>query len=266
MIKFLAILHDTFLEVKDRKVFYVFIAITVIMVLVFGILPGAVKIGGQGLLEQDFLDPEIVTEFLSRFFDGFFGFFIFLMVFGSAGLIPAYLRKGRVELNLSKPLGRPRLISFKFISVFLVKITIIVISLSLVWLTICLRAGFYYGDYWYGILLLIVQFLMVYGIVFFFGVLSNSTVAAIMGYFVLRIGSDLLSGREILYSFLGDSVWKNIFDVAYNILPKFGEFSSNYISLMTGDGLGDAYAIWSTFLFSAVLYSLALLYCNRKDY
>ena len=49
MNKFLAILHDTALEVKDRKVIWVFGFITVIMVIVFGILPGAVSIGGQGI-------------------------------------------------------------------------------------------------------------------------------------------------------------------------------------------------------------------------
>jgi ABC-type transport system involved in multi-copper enzyme maturation permease subunit len=266
MHKFLAILSDTVLEIRDRKIIYVFIAITIIMILVFGILPGAININGQNVLQKEMLDPDMVAEFLSRFFDGFFGFFIFLIVFGSAGLIPAYLRKGRVELNLSKPLSRMKLITYKYISVFLTMIAIMIISLSLVWLTICLRGGIFYGYYWYGAMLLTVQLLMVYGIIFFFGVLSNSTVAAIMGYFVLRIGSDLLSGREIIYPLLGDSVWKTILDSAYNVLPKFGEFSKNYISLMTGKGLGDTFALWTTFLFSAILFLLALIYFNRKDY
>ncbi len=266
MNKFLAILYDSFLEVKDRKIFYLYLLIAAVMVLFFAVIPGSLKINGRGIIESGIVDEAMITDVLAHFFNGFFGFMIFLMVFGSAGLVPSFLRKGRVELNLSKPINRYWLISMKFFAVFLIMIAILTLVATVVWLTISLRTGLFFGGYFYGLLLSFVQFLIVYSIVFIIGILTNSGAAAIMGYFIIRIGAGLLAGREVIYGFLGDSVWKTILDVLYHILPKIGEMSGNYISLMTGNGPGDIYPVWSSLFFAAAVFLLALLYFNRRDY
>ena len=191
---------------------------------------------------------------------------ILLMVFGSAGLLPSYLRKGRVELVLSRPISRFRLLTMKFIAVYLVMIFILAVVSTIIFLTMSLRLGGLSGDFFFGLLFAFLQFLIVYAIVFFIGVISNSGAAAIMGYFMIRIGAGLLESREAIYSLLGDSIWKTILDTVYHIFPKIGEMSGNYISILNGRGFGEFYPVWSSLLFAAVAYLLTLLYFNRKDY
>jgi ABC-type transport system involved in multi-copper enzyme maturation permease subunit len=203
---------------------------------------------------------------LAHFFDGFFGFLIFLMVFGSAGLVPSYLRKGRVELNLSKPVGRPLLISLRFVSVYLVMTVILIVVATLVWLTIGMRSGFFMWRYFYGLGLAAFQFLIIYAIVFFLGIMTHSAAAGIMGYFMLRIAAGLLAGRAVIYPLLGDSIWKTILDSLYHVLPKIGETSANFLSLLGGQGLGDLYPLWSSLLFALALFVLALWIFQRRDY
>jgi len=266
MNKFLAILYDSYLEIKDRKIFYLYLAVTLIMILIFSLLPGSLNINGEHIMDSGLIDQATIDRVVAGFFDQFFGFMIFIMVFGTAGLLPSYLSKGRVELVVSKPIERFRLILMKFISIYLVSCLILIVTTSLIWLAMSLRLGSITTNFFYGLLLALVQFFIVYAIIFILGLLFNSGAGAIIGYFILRVGSDLLSHREVVYDFLGESVWKFILDTAYNILPKLGEMSDNYNSLMRGRGLGDSYALWSSLLFGGTMILLGLIYFNRKDY
>ena len=265
MNKFKAIFIDSLLEVRDRKIFYLYLLVTLVVVLVLVLLPNF-KIDDVDLFESGVIPPEMMSEAVSRFFDQFFGFMIFLMVFGSAGLLPSFLAKGRIELTLSKPIDRYRLLSMKFVSVFIIMCAILAILTSLIWLILSFRLG---GISWYfllGLLFAFVQFFAVYSIVFMLGVTTNSAAVAIMGYFILRVTTGLLAEREALYRFLGDSVWKKSLDVVYHILPKIGEMGENYVPLMKGQGLAEAYPVYSTLGISVALILITLLIFNRRDY
>lgn len=273
MNKFRAILYDTFLEAKDRKIFYLYWVVTIIMVLVFALMP-SMQINGQEIFHQGtgddssggLFDQSMIANIIAHFFDGFLGFMIFLMVFGSAGLVPSFLGKGRVELVLAKPIDRYRLMAMKFLAVYIVTAAVLAMATTLIWLTLSLRLGMADPHFFFGLAFALMQFLLVYAIVFALGIVSNSAAVAIMGYFMLRIATDLLSGREVVYPFLGKSIWKTVLDTLYHLLPKMREMSNNYVPLMTGRGIEGIYPIWSSLLFGLAIFAAALLYFSRKDY
>ncbi|UCD17067.1 MAG: hypothetical protein JSV44_11535 [Candidatus Zixiibacteriota bacterium] len=265
MNKFRAILYDSFLEIKSGKMLYLYGAVMLIMVLIFILVP-SIKINGENLFESGILSPGMITRGMAHFFSGFWGFALFLMVFGSAWLLPAYLGKGRIELTLSKPISRMKLLSMKFATVFLVKISILALMSIIIWLAIALRLGAFSMQFFFGLFFSFLVFANIYALVFFIGVLSRSGALAVMGYFVIKFSTDLLAGRELVYGFLGDSSWKTVLDTAYQILPKIGEMDDNYISLISGDGFTNTYAIWTTLAFSAIIFLLTLLIFHRRDY
>lgn len=265
MSKFMAVMGDSLLEVRDRKIFYLYWAVTLVMLLVFALTPN-LKVNGNDIFGSLSSSPETIMQVQSGFFDGFFGFMLFLMVFGSAGLVPSFLSKGRVELTLSKPISRYRLLSMKFLSVFIIMCGILIVSTTILWGVLSFRLGVTSGYFFYGLLFACLEFLAIYAIVFFLGAIAHSSVVAIMGYFIIRVGSDLLANREVVYRFLGDSIWKTILDTAYHILPKIGEMSDNFGSLMMGHGLVRAYPIYSTLGISLVIFLIALLVFRRRDY
>jgi len=265
MNKFAAILYDSFLEIKSGKVIYLYAAVTLIMILIFALVP-SMNINGENMFDSGLLSEQMVSGIFAHFFSGFFGFVIFLMVFGSAWLLPSYLSKGRSELILSKPIGRPALMLMKFTSVFLIKAAILALISTAIYIILAIRLGSFSIQYFYGLFIAFIILLIVYSIVFVIGILSRSGALALMGYFVVSIASGLLSNREMVYGFLGDSVWKKILDVTYHILPKFNDIDSNIISLMNGQGFVDGYAIYSSLGFSVVIYLIALLIFRRRDY
>jgi len=80
--KFNAVFLDSLLEIKSRKIIYIYAVITAFMILLFALIP-AMQIQGENLFESDLLGAGLLDTILSHFFDGFIGFVIFLMVFGS---------------------------------------------------------------------------------------------------------------------------------------------------------------------------------------
>jgi len=265
MNKFFAILYDTFLEIRSGKIIWLYAAVMVVLVLVFSLFP-SIKIDGTGLDDINLLSPEMASDMIAFFFNGFFGFVIFLMVFGSAWLLPSYLNKGRIELVLSKPIDRFKLLSMKFLAVYLIK-SLILIAMSVpIWIVLSIRLDNFSGYFFIGLLYGCLQFLAVYVIVFAFGLFGRSGALAVMGYFIVGIVTGLLSNREVVYNFLGDSVWKTIIDIVYYILPKLNEMDANFKPLMTGEGFIDTFSIYTTFGFSAVLFLLTLLIFKKRDY
>jgi len=263
--KFNAVFLDSLLEIKSRKIIYIYAVITAFMILLFALIP-AMQIQGENLFESDLLGAGLLDTILSHFFDGFIGFVIFLMVFGSAFLLPSYLGKGRIELTLSKPISRWQILTMKFISIYLIHMVILLLTVFLIWLTISLRLGSFSWSILFGTFFSFVHFLFIYAFVFAVGALTRSGALAIMGYFAVRFAANLLESREIAYQFLGDTVWTSILDWMYYLFPKYGEVGNNFLSLMRGDGFVNFFSIYTTFIFSAVLYGLTLYIFSRRDY
>jgi ABC-type transport system involved in multi-copper enzyme maturation permease subunit len=265
MHSFLAIMRDTFLETRDRKIFYLYFAVA-LLILLFVLLIPDFQVNGVDLLHSGALTPEMISQGVARFFGGLFGFFVFLLVFGAAGLAPSFLGKGRIELSISKPISRYRLLLMKFVSIYAIMAAILTVTTTLIWLASSTRLGVFQMSYFAGLSIYLLQFLFIYGLVFIIGVASNSGAAAIMGYFIVRIGTDLLAGRKAIYGLLGDSIWTKILDGLYHIFPKFGEIADNCTPLMTGQGLSNSYAIYSTLGISIIFILVALFIFNRNDY
>ena len=187
------------------------------------------------------------------------------MSVGAAGLLPSYLNKGRIELNLSKPISRIKLLLMKFSSVYLIMIAVMTLMCLPLWLVLSFRLDGPIWSFFPGLLVAFIEFLVIYSIVFILGLLSNSTAVAIIGYFALSIVTGLLAKREFVYNFLGKA-WQVSFDTIYNILPKMDQISDNIVSLILSSGLANFYAIWSSVLFAAVMILVSILVFRKTDY
>ena len=265
MAKFAAVLFDTFLEIRAGKIFWVYWIVTAVVILVFSLLPG-LEVNGQKIIGGDAFAPEMINYGIAMFFNSFFGFMLFLMVFGSAGLIPAYLSKGRAELALSKPMNRYILILNKFAAIFIIMAVIFALSSGLLWGLLSFQLEHFSAYFFYGLLLAFVKFFIIYGIVFFLGIAFNSPAAAIMGYFVIWIFSKLMTMREFVTKVIDNKIYSTILDTLYHIFPKFDDISGIFVTLISGQGINNWYPIWSSVLFSVALILLGLLIFNRRDF
>lgn len=264
MRKFMAILYDTFLEVVHRKMLYLYGAVTFIVLLIFILIPN-IQIDGQSIIDDDPLIMGFIGEVLARFITGYFDFSILLMVFGSAGLLPAYLNKGRIELNLSKPISRPSLLMMKFTSVYFIMISILILMCLPLWAVLSIRLGDVMWSFFPGLGMAFVEFFMIYCILFILGLVSRSTAVGIIGYFAISMGTSLLAKREFAYSILNET-WQTVLDTIYHILPKLSEVSDNTLTVIQNVGITNSYAIWSSLLFCVILILGSIYIFMKKDY
>jgi len=264
MNRFSSILADSVLEISSRWVIYLYLAVTLVAAFFLAVLP-SFTIEGEDIFESGMISPDMIGMFVVYFYSGYWGFFILLMIFGSAWLVPSYLGRGRIELTLSKPVRRMSLLGMKFVSVFLVKAVLLSLSTVVIWVVLSIRLGSFSLNFVPGLAMAWLVFLVVYAIVFSIGVVSRSGALAIMGYLVISIAAKLLAGRELVYQFLGKS-WQIILDTIYHIVPKMGQMEDSYGTLMAGEGFADFYPVWSSLLFAAVVVMGALLVFNRRDW
>jgi ABC-type transport system involved in multi-copper enzyme maturation permease subunit len=265
MNKFTAILYDTLLEIRSGKMLYIYGVVTFFMVVIIALVP-SIQIGGEQIFESGMFADSLISGASSIFFDKFLGFIVFLMYLGTAWLIPSFLKKGRIELTLSKPISRFSLLSMKFIAVYLIMITLLAIIALIIWLMLSIRLESFSVNLFAGLISAFTEYLVIFTIIFALGVITRSGAFSLMGYFVLKIVAGLLVSREIAYNFIGDSVWKTIIDTLYHILPKFSEMSDSFTALVEGTARVDYYPIYSTLAFTAALYLITLLVFQKRDY
>ncbi len=265
MNKFLAILYDTFLEIKSGKIIYLYGALTLVTFVGMALAP-QFQIDGRDIIADGMVPQEMMSMAQAYFYKSFLGFYVLLMLFGTAWLLPRYLGKGRVEIALSKPIGRIPLAGMKFIAVFCIMSAILILGTMPIWLILSIRLDIFSMTYFGGLLYAMLDFLLLYGLIFSLGLISRSGAVSLIGYFVLLVASGLLAQRMMIYDFLGDSIWKTILDVTYHILPKYGEFGENYLTILTDWSIKQIYPVWSTILITVVIWGLAAFIFTRRDY
>lgn len=264
MHKFRAILYDTMLEIMHRKMLYVFAIVTVLITLVFLAMPG-LSVNGESILDSDPTSQEFAKTLVAQFLSQYIGFVLFFLVFGAAGMLPSYLNRGRVELNLSKPISRTGLLLMKFAAVYLIMVALMALMCLPLWLALSIRLEGIIWSFLPGFLIACIDFAIIYSIVFLLGLISSSTAVAIIGYFALSVATGLLSKREVIYQLLGET-WQKILNTVYHILPKMNQVEENITSLMQSNGLDNIYAIWSSLVFAVVMMLLAIYFFRKKDY
>jgi len=266
--KFLAILMDSFLEIKSRKILYVLgfvLGISLlILVLVFLATPN-LEVDGNEIFRPEMLDTDMGGEIYAMMFRKLLGFTLFLLAFGAAWVLPSYLSKGRIELILSKPISRISLLLMKFGAVYLNLIVFLTIMTVTLWLTFSIGLGIFKFGFFSGLLLAYAQFFVIYSVIFFLGLIGNSGALALIGYIVINYAQWIVSGRGIIFNFLEGTNWEYLYIGIYHALPKLEGISDNISLAIQGHPL-NFYPIWSSILFAFLILSVSVFIFRRRDY
>ncbi|HLG42686.1 MAG TPA: ABC transporter permease [Planctomycetota bacterium] len=122
---------------------------------------------------------------------------VVLALIVTAGMVPNLLHRGTIEFWLSKPVGRTQLVALKFIGgiVFIVPIGLAILGGS--FLVLSLRSG--YWNWWYlaSLGVFISYFAILHALSMLFGMMTRSTVAALLLTAVVWVLSSVVyQGRK----------------------------------------------------------------------
>lgn len=121
---------------------------------------------------------------------------LLLGLFATASLLPGLLERGQVDLMLSKPLSRTRLLVGHVLGVLLVVAALAVYLLGAVWLVMSLKAGIWRFQFLLSLLAVIAMFGVMYSVMALVAVSTRSTALALIVSYGLIFASIILQFKE----------------------------------------------------------------------
>ena len=247
---------------------------------------GALTISKQGTLGFTLY---IIEE---RIINGFGAALALLIgVILTAFFVPNLLRKGSVDLIISKPIGRTLLLVYKYIGGLTFMFVISLFTIGGVWLVVALRSGYWDPTFLILIPILTFTFAILYSVSVLLAVLTRSPIVAMLGTLAFMFLVWLAGWGKTLVDLMrveGDEDemphWLvTIINAANTVLPRYRDLDVITSKLIIDGTLTPAearfvspvalvdYPAWSSTIgislaFIAVMLAIACWRFNKRDY
>ncbi len=258
------IVRDTMTEALDRKIIWVFGIIAVFATL-FALAPVAIdaQFGGQ---EFDVTEMGEETSGLRiRGYDTLMWFLIFLSVMATAGTIPNMLIRGRADFYLSKPISRTSLLVSKVLGIWLVYGGLMTAVVGIVFIVSSIVFGVFDSSIWFVIVGNMLLFLIWLSITSVAGILSGTAGMSMMAAFGCWAAQWLLGFHDQVKMVVDSKAVTGFVDGLYYIFPKTGEISDLIVAYADGR-VNSWMPLWSSLIFAAVMFAIAIVSFRRRDY
>jgi ABC-type transport system involved in multi-copper enzyme maturation permease subunit len=247
---------------------------------------GTVTISKRGTLGQTlyFIEDQIINGLGA-------GVALLIGVIITAFFVPNMLRKGSLDLLISKPIGRTPLLIYKYVGGLTFIFLVSTFTIGGVWLVIALRSGFWDPTFLILIPILTFSFAILYSVSVLFGVLTRSPIVAMLGtigfMFVVWLagwGKRFVELSRTEPDEGGMPSWLvTIIDAANTVLPRYKDLDTITSKLIIDGTLTPAearfaspvsmleYPSWTTtvgtsLVFIAVMLALACWRFRKRDY
>jgi ABC-type transport system involved in multi-copper enzyme maturation permease subunit len=259
------LIRDTFHDLIDRKVIWIFVGLTLLGLLVVVLLANSnlqIHINqppGEAPMKSPMenLPVKVASMFLSLL--------IFVSAMTSASAIPGMLSRGRIDYYASKPVSRTGLFVGRFSGLLVAFGSICVLSGGIVYTVLALAMHNFSVGVAYVFLFSLLELVVWLVIITSVGLFTSSTTVAIVMAFLFWIAQTLLASREIIENLTDSAAIRYALDVLYWIFPKTAEMSRAGVSLASGDQIENWLAIPATLGFGLVAFVGAILFFRRKE-
>lgn len=275
MIATAALIRDTFREAFARKIFWALFALSTALIVFFLFLMRIDIVEGANATVSLFGSTNGRIADVRRVVDGVYGtiatflytWAMFLSVFASGGLIPSILEPGRIELLLSKPVGRAHILLGRYAGNILVVASNIVYVVLSVWVIFGVKTGIWGQQFLAAIAITIFAFAVLLSVVVLAGVLFESPAVAIMVTIGLMIVSPILAQTHTVMRLLSSEWSRNLWRATYYTLPKVYDLGRLTLDIVAEHSAPDAWMpIWTSAVFGAAALGTALFVFSKRDY
>jgi ABC-2 type transport system permease protein len=195
---------------------------------------------------------------------GTFGLFLALMA--TSTLFPQMLQKGSVDLLLCRPIPRWRLITARFIGGAAIMAFNAAYLFLGVWAVLGMKSDVWNRGFLLSTLLAIFAFCVLFAVVMFVSVTSESGPAALLVAATMLMFSPILAAHEQITPALSSELYRRVFRSMYWIVPKSAETIGAMRRLIMDRPLEINWVIGSSLAFATVCYVATVIYFTRKDY
>jgi ABC-type transport system involved in multi-copper enzyme maturation permease subunit len=188
-----------------------------------------------------------------------------LGLFATAPLFTSLVERGHVDLLLAKPMSRTQLLAGHVAAVWLSVLLLAVYLLGGVWLVMSVKSGIWNPRFLLAIGVVTAMFGVMYAVVVFMGVWTQSTALALIVTYGLLFASLVLAPGETLAEQM-TRTWRPVYWGFYHVLPNFAEVTTVVARLSQAEAIPSWYPLASSVGFGAALYAGAAVLFARKDF
>ncbi len=275
-VQMLALVRDTFRESLARKIFWGFLGCSTALILFFSLAlnidlvegaMAAVTIFGQDVAHGQLADVQLIVKRILGAVAAFlFTAGLFLSVFASAGLIPTVFEPGRIELLLSKPVSRTRLLVGRYLGTLAVIGANMFYLVAGVWLVLGAKTHIWDPHFLLAAALALFAFAVILAVVLAVAVTSGSAVLATMVSYFFVLMSPLLAQHERLAPLFRRPWARNVMKLLYYAFPKVFDLGNMARLALEGKAFTTWMPVWSSALFAGLMLAAGLWAFARKDY
>ena len=209
---------------------------------------------------------DVVAGGLAAFAGLTYGLGIFLAIFATGNQVPNLMRRGTVDLYLSRPVGRARVLLGRFLGgVTLVAVNLLYLCGGLM-ILVGIKTGLWQLRFLLAAALIFVVFLTYLGFMYLVGVLSGSTPLSVMLSYGLWVISMPLAAHDSISAAMDSRLSAAVVNGLYWVLPKTAELGRDIVRLVVDKGTPGAAALATTAAFGAVCLALAVVFFHRKSF
>jgi ABC-type transport system involved in multi-copper enzyme maturation permease subunit len=175
----------------------------------------------------------IVGGFETGFAPALYGFCTFLAIFATAHLVPRMQEKGTIDLYLSRPVGRVKLLMSRYLAGMILAGSNIIYLFGSIWLIVMWKTHVMHPRFFLAgaMALFIIAALLAFA--FLIGVFTSSTAVSIMGTYAIFLFSLMLAAHDRLAASLSTEWAAALVNGIYWVLPKTFEIGEAVVAFVS---------------------------------
>ena len=242
----LANIEDVFREAAARWTLIAYFLLSSIFILIFasainldivdGALAGAELFGRDVNMRGETVDIEkLVLGFESGFSGILYFLCTFLAIFATAHLVPRMQEKGTIDLYLSRPVSRVKLLMSRYLAGLILAATNVFYLFGSIWLIVMWKTGVVHPRFFLAasIILFVVATLLAFA--FLVGVITSSTAVSIMTSYGLFFFALLLVTHDRIAAAVSKEWQAWVIQSLYWIFPKTAELGQAVVAFVAGE-------------------------------
>ncbi|HKB79742.1 MAG TPA: ABC transporter permease subunit [Thermoanaerobaculia bacterium] len=250
----LANIEDVMREAAARWTLIAYFLLSTIFILIFasavnldivdGALAGAklfgrdVQMSGSGTVSIE----KLVLGFESGFSAILYFLCTFLAIFATAHLVPRMQEKGTIDLYLSRPVSRVKLLLSRYVAGLVLAGSNIVYLIGSIWLIVMWKTHVVHPRFLIAGLIILLVAATLLAFAFVIGVVTSSTAVSIMTTYGLFFFAIMLAGHDRIAAALSRPWQAWIIQTLYWIFPKTAELGESVVAYVSGNQVPERIA------------------------
>jgi ABC-type transport system involved in multi-copper enzyme maturation permease subunit len=275
-------IEDVWREAAARWTLIAYFLLSTIFIIIFasainldivdGALAGAKLFGKEVEMHGNEVSIEkIVLGFESGFSAVLYFLCTFLAIFATAHLVPRLQEKGTIDLYLSRPVSRTKLLLSRYFAGLLLAGSNVLYLLGSIWLVVVWKTHvvnyrFLLGG---GVILFVIATLLAFA--FLIGVITSSTAVSIMASCGLFLFSGMLVAHDRIAAAVSHEWQATVIQTLYWVIPRTAELGAAVFAFVSANSFSTGIELKpspfiTTAAFGLVSMMLAIWRFHKKEF